>query len=347
MKKNLLFKISASVIAIVTGTANAANSQAEGVSRQDIAAMKEEYKRASPLPVKNAALVELGKKLFFDPRLSASGTTACVTCHLPELGWGTKEAKSLTDSGRPTSRKSQSLLAIGHALESPIGWDGRNPTLEAQAKSSILTGSMSMAQTDRPVKAETIEARIQAVQEYTALFKAALPDEPVNLDTMVKAIAAFERTIEPGKAPFDKWIEGDEGAISPSAKRGFVVFNTKAECQLCHTGWRFTNDTFHDIGTSLKDRGRGNLVKDEELMQYAFKTPTLRSIARRPPFMHNGEASTLEEVVRHYEKGGVDRPSRSPLIKPFTLTDQERTDLVNFMISLNGENEGILPPALP
>ena len=107
------------------------------------------------------------------------------------------------------------------------------------------------------------------------------------------AVATFERTIEPGVAPFDRWVEGDEGAISEPAKRGFELFNGKAMCFACHRGWRFTDDLFHDIGTSTEDRGRGVALKDEPLAQFAFKTPTLRSVAERPPYMHNGSTATL------------------------------------------------------
>jgi cytochrome c peroxidase len=206
---------------------------------------------------------------------------------------------------------------------------------------------MSMGQTDAPVKVEVIEERIRAVPEYAAKFSAALPGAAVDLDGIAKAIAAYERTIEPGVAPFDRWIEGDEGAISESAKRGFVLFNGKAECSLCHSGWRFTNDTFHDIGVSIKDLGRGREMKDEPLLQYAFKTPTLRSVALRAPYMHDGSVLDLHQVVKHYEKGGIDRPSRSPLIKPIALTDQERNDLVALMETLTGEGEVVPPPRLP
>jgi cytochrome c peroxidase len=180
-----------------------------------------------------------------------------------------------------------------------------------------------------------------------AKFNAALPGATVDVDAIAKAIAAYERTIEPGVAPFDRWIEGDESAVSESAKRGFVLFNGKARCSLCHSGWRFTNDTFQDIGVSTRDLGRGREAKDEPLMQYAFKTPTLRSVALHAPYMHDGSAADLHQVVKLYEEGGIDRPSRSPLIKPVDLTDQERSELVAFLETLTGEGEAVPPPKLP
>ena len=328
------------------GCVPAAQAQEGLPSARRMASMKADYKRPPPPTVENGALAELGRSLFYDPRASASGKTSCASCHFPHLGWATSDPKSRNDSGKLTSRRSQTVLALGHTA-GPIGWDGRSATLEAQAKSSIVSGSMSMGQTDTPVKVEVIEERIRAVPDYVARFNAAVPGATIDIDAIAKAIAAFERTIEPGIAPFDRWIEGDEGAIPEAARRGFVLFNGKAECSLCHSGWRLTNDTFHDIGVATKDLGRGREVKDDVLMQYAFKTPTLRSVALRAPYMHDGSAADLHQVVKHYEKGGIDRPSRSPLIKPLALTDQERSDLVAFMETLTGEGEAVPPPKLP
>jgi cytochrome c peroxidase len=298
--------------------------------------LREQYRRAPPLPIQNAALVSLGRDLFFDPRISASGKTSCSSCHYPELGWAVKEPKSVNDSGKLTSRKSQPLIGLGYAGNAPVGWDGRSPTLEVQAKASIATGSMSMRETDHPVEVAVIEERIRSTPEYAAKFAAALPDKPINIDTIVQAIAVFERTLDPGVASFDRWVAGDENVISESAKRGFTLFAGKATCFVCHSGWRFTDDKFHDIGTTTTDMGRGREVKDASV-NFAFKTPTLRSVAVRAPYMHNGAITSLENVVRHYEKGGIERPSRSPMLLPIQLNDQERSDLVAFMETLTGE----------
>jgi cytochrome c peroxidase len=137
---------------------------AQQFSAAEIAAMKSNYKRSPPRSVENQDVVDLGRLLFWDPRASASGKTACVTCHLPQLGWAVKDPRSRNDSGKLTGRKSQTLIGIGHLPEgAPNGWDGRNPTLEAQAKSSIATGSMSMRETETPVNIEIIEERIRAI----------------------------------------------------------------------------------------------------------------------------------------------------------------------------------------
>jgi cytochrome c peroxidase len=117
------------------------------------------------------------------------------------------------------------------------------------------------------------------------------------------------------------------------------LFTGKAGCAACHGGWRFTDDQFHDIGTTSADRGRGRVIKDAA-MDFAFKTPTLRSVALRAPNMHNASIATLTDAVRHYEKGGIDRPSRSPMLFPIQLSEQERGDLVAFMETLTGAGEG-------
>jgi cytochrome c peroxidase len=346
MTDNRGLAFSALLVGAVTfGFAFGGQAQETKISAAELAAMKAEYKRPAARPVENKALADLGRLLFWDPRASASGKTACASCHFPNLGWGVLEPRSRNDSGKLTSRKSQPLIGIGH-MQALVGWDGRSASLEAQAKASIATGSMSMRETETPVKVEVIEERFRAISEYAALFKAALPDMPINIDSIARAIAAYERTMEPGIAPFDRWIGGEENAVSESAKRGFVLFNRDANCFACHSGWRFTDDKFHDIGTTTTDRGRGREVKDED-MQFAFKTPTLRSVATHPPYMHNASSGDLYASVKHYEKGGIDRPSRSPLMMPIELTEQQRLDLVAFMETLTGAPEGEPKPNLP
>jgi cytochrome c peroxidase len=302
----------------------------------DFGAMKQAYQRPPVRVVDNPALVELGRDLFFDPLISASGTTSCASCHSPQAGWSSNEARSKGDSGHLTSRKTQTLIGLGYA-RAPFDWDGRAATLEAQAVSAIGTGSMSMFQIRAPVKVADIVARIRASDRYPAMFKRALPDAAINLDSIVIALAAFERTIEPVEAPFDRWIAGDEQAISEAAKRGFILFNGKGNCAGCHGGWRFTDDKFHDIGTTTTDLGRGREIREQALMQFAFKTPTLRSVGLRAPYMHNGNFATLDDAVRHYVSGGIERPSRSPLMKPVALTDAEQKELVAFLNTLGGE----------
>jgi cytochrome c peroxidase len=306
------------------------------IRAEELAGLKAEYSRPPVWPARDPKLVELGRELFFDPKLSSSGKTACASCHFPQLGWGVTDARSRNDAGKLTSRKPQPLLGVGH-IAGPVGWDGRNASLEAQATSSIATGSMSLHGTQNAVVVEVIEGRIRSDERYKEKFGAALPNRPISLETIAIAIAEFERSLDPGVAPFDRWISGDEQAVSESAKRGFALFTGKANCFACHSGWRFTDDLFHDIGTSTSDRGRGNVLKDDEQTQFAFKTPTLRSVTLRPPYMHDAAYQTLEDVMVLYEKGGIDRPSRSPMMVAIELTLQERHDLVAFLQSLTGD----------
>src|SRR4029077_20231245 len=141
-------------------------ANAQGARQPDVAALKRDYRRPPERPIENRALVDLGRDLFFEPRISASGKTSCASCHFPELGWAVTDARSLNDSGKLTSRKSQPLMGLGHAKTALVGWDGRNANLEAQAKSSIATGSMSMRETDAPVKVDVIEERVRSAPEY-------------------------------------------------------------------------------------------------------------------------------------------------------------------------------------
>jgi cytochrome c peroxidase len=336
-QKGIAFIVAAGIL---LAAAALALTQSQPAPAQDLKAIKADYRRPARLPVENKALVDLGRDLFFDTCISASGKTACASCHFPELGYVVTDAHPINDSGKPTSRKSQPLIGLGYAGKALVGWDGRSATLEVQAKSSIATGSMSMRETSTPVKVEIIEERVKSHSDYAAKFNAALPGRPIDVDAIATALAAFERALEPAITPFDRWIAGDETAISAAAKRGFALFNGKAACVACHNGWRFTDDQFHDIGTTTTDQGRGKAVKDETL-NFAFKTPTLRSVALRAPYMHNGSLATLDDVMRHYEKGGIDRPSRSPLLVPIQLSDGERHDLVVFMNTLTGDGEGL------
>ena len=148
-------------------------------------------------------------------------------------------------------------------------------------------------------------------------------------------------------SPFDRWIAGDENALSTSAKRGFELFDGKARCSICHQGQNFTDGSFHNIGLNNgTDIGRYEFVK-VKVMKGAFKTPTLREITRTAPYMHNGEYQTLEEVIDHYVKGGVDKSSLSPDMKPVKLTQQEKNDLVDFLKTLSEPSNPITVPILP
>ena len=203
-QKGITFIVATAILLAAAGVL--ALTQSQPAPAQDLKAIKADYRRPAALPVENKALANLGRDLFFDTRISASGRTSCASCHLPELGYVVTEAHPINDSGKPTSRKSQPLIGLGHAGKALIGWDGRSATLEAQTKSSIATGSMSMRETSSPVKVEIIEERVKSDSGYAAKFNAALPGRPIDVDAIAAALAAFERTLEPAITPFDRWI---------------------------------------------------------------------------------------------------------------------------------------------
>jgi cytochrome c peroxidase len=185
---------------------------------------------------------------------------------------------------------------------------------------------------------EEAVARVQASAEYRAAFAAAYGDEGVSIATIGKALAAFQRTIVSSKAPFDRWIAGDEDAISEQAQRGFILFNTRARCSTCHSGWRFTDDGFHDIGVGESDEGRAAVAPGIEQLRFAFRTPTLRNIDRRGPYMHDGSLRTLEEVIDFYNDPPTHRPSLSPDLVPLELSEANRADLVAYLRTLTSDD---------
>jgi cytochrome c peroxidase len=237
-------------------------------------------------------------------------------------------------------RRTPTILNLAWA--DAMFWDGRADTLEAQALGPIeAEGEMNLPLAE-------LATKLSAIEGYRTLFAAAYPGEPIAPPTIAKAIATFERAVVSADAPFDRWIAGDEAAISTEAQRGFVLFNTKARCALCHSGWRFTNDSFHDIGVATTDAGRGSVLPGIPVMQHAFKTPTLRDVARRAPFMHNGSVATLEEVIELYDRGGlVQRASLSPDLKPLGLSAGEKRELSAFLRTLTSPDQPVMLPALP
>jgi cytochrome c peroxidase len=306
--------------------------------------LKAQYRRpdAIPFPKSNPYTVEkatLGKKLFFDTRLSAANLLSCASCHNPAYGWGDGQPRGVGHNMKTLGRRSPSI--VNAAFGEIFMWDGRAATLEEQALGPIR------ADVEMNLPVEQLMEKLAGIPEYQPLFKAAFPTEGMTPETIAKAIATYERTVVSGRAPFDAWIEGDTKAISEEAKRGFVLFNTKAACHNCHSGWNFTDDSFHDIGLASPDVGRFKHLPAIAKMQYAFKTPGLREITRRGPYMHDGSVPTLEAVMEHYDRGGIDRPSRSELMKPLGLTGQERDDLVAFMKTLTSDMDPTTVPVLP
>lgn len=288
-----------------------------------------------PYPPENpftASKFDLGKQLFFDTTFSGSRTRSCATCHNPTLSWGDGLARAHGEGKSPLALRSPTLLNVAWSLR--LGWDGKFRNLESVAFAPIT------APANMNVPEATLIARLQAEPSYLARFAAAFEDGQINRTNIELALATFQRSIVSAKAPFDHWVDGDEGAIDQSAKRGFRLFTGKANCVACHSGWNFTDGSFHDIGTAAgNDIGRGRLFPTSEKLQFAFKTPTLRDVTRRSPYMHNGSIDTLEQVIDLYDRGGVSRPSRSELIRPLGLTQGDKHDLIAFLATLSGAPE--------
>jgi len=324
--------------------ATSLRAQAAKTAAIPLAQLMAAYQRPHdvPSPAGNpttAAKVALGKALFFDPRLSGSGAISCASCHNPSLGWQDSLARGVGNAGSKLGRHTPTILNA--AWVEPLFWDGRAATLEDQAKGPLAApAEMNMPHGD-------VVRVVRSIPGYAPAFQAAFPREEVTIDTIAKAIAAYERTVVSGEAPFDRWIAGDEGAISAAAKRGFMLYNAKARCASCHSGWRMTDDGFHDIGLAGDDPGRGKLVPGLVILDHAFKTPTLRNIAERAPYMHDGSLGTLEAVVDHYDHGFQARPSLSTEIKPLHLTDQDKSDLVAFLHTLSSRDGDVAVPTLP
>lgn len=310
----------------------------------DIAKLRSEYKRpnAIPFPKDNPyseVKTKLGEMLFFDPRLSGDNNMSCATCHTPSFAWSDPLKVSIGAGNRPMNKRSQTLLNI--AWVDLLMWDGRFSSLETQIAGPMFNKDIMAS------NRQMLPDEIAAIPTYKKMFEQAFPGEPVTNETIAKAIAHYERTLVSNKAPFDRWVEGDEKAMDDRAKRGFALFVGKANCAACHNTWRFTDDGFHDIGLDDDDPGRGRHVPGVEVLERAFKTPTLRNVAQRPPYMHNGEVATLEEVIRHYAQGFLQRPSLSPEMKRLTLTADEVKDLIAFMHALTSEDDPIPTPVLP
>lgn len=311
---------------------------------QGLETMKSAYRRPDfvPFPKDNPFTREkvlLGKTLYFDTRLSATSAQSCASCHSPGFGWGDGLSVGVGQGMIKLGRRSPSI--VNAAWGSIFMWDGRASSLEGQALGPI----QSTAEMNMPI--EDLINRLTSISGYQPLFAAAFPEEGITAKTLANAIATYERTVVSDRAPFDAWIDGDEQAISMDAKRGFVIFNTKGLCSSCHEGWNFSDEGFHDIGLSSSDLGRGRLLRDILKMPHAFKTPGLREIASRGPYMHDGSIATLEDVVEHYDRGGIDRPSRSELVKPLGLTAQEKADLAAFLKTLTSNLHPTTVPLLP
>ncbi len=267
---------------------------------------------------------KLGRRLFFDPRLSADGATSCASCHQPDKGFedGLKTSAGLR--GRTLARHTPTLWNV--AVQTALFWDGRSHSLEDQALRPVSnTVEMNL-------DLERLVARLSADNTYRSAFAAAFPETPtITPDTVARAIATYERTLISPLSPFDDFVAGDAGALSASAQRGLALFTGRAKCSTCHSGWAFTNGGFHDIGLTDDDLGRGALTL-RKFDEHRFRTPTLRELLSRAPYMHDGSLPTLEAVIDHYADH---RKPRLFALGPVELSETDRADILAFLQSLD------------
>jgi cytochrome c peroxidase len=289
-----------------------------------------------------AEKIALGKMLYFDKRLSADNSVACATCHDPKFGFTDGKSVSTGINGQQGGRSAPTV--INRLFSDAQFWDGRAESLEAQALGPIQN-PIEMGNT-----LEAVVKTLNAIKGYRAAFQRAFGTE-VTKEGIAQAIASFERTVLSGNSPYDRFKAGDKTALSESAQRGLTLFESKrVNCIACHVGHNFTDENYRNTGIGMdkekSDLGRFDISKNDE-DRGAFKTPTLRDIARTAPYMHDGSLKTLREVIDFYDKGGIPNPHLSTDMKPLQLTEQEKTDLIAFLQSLTGEMAEITEPKLP
>ncbi len=271
-----------------------------------------------PVPDDNPLTPEkiaLGKKLFTDARLSRDGRISCASCHDPQRGLTDARPVSVGVFGRQGKRRVPAIINRGYGKS--FFWDGRIATLEQQVLEPI-TNPLEM---DLPVEEAATRVGLDAA-------------------TLSKALASYVRTIRAGDSPYDRYVAGNRTALSEEARAGLQIFRGKGNCIVCHVGPNFTDEKFHNTGVGwdgrgFPDPGRSG-VTGKEADRGAFKTPTLREIARRAPYMHNGSLATLEEVVEFYNQGGKRNPNLDPEIRPLELSAAEKSALLAFLRALTG-----------
>jgi cytochrome c peroxidase len=323
------------------------------------------------------AKIELGRQLYFDPRLSSDVSLSCASCHDPVTGYAKDTRFGVGIRSQEGNRNSP--VAYNRIFSKLQFWDGRAESLEEQAKGPIAN-PLEMGHTH-----EGCLECLKLVPGYKLQFEKIFPKEGLTIDTVAKAIATFERALVTGSSPADFYeplrsfeaafkedledleafkaddpdgyerylklkADSDRAKMSESAKRGRDLFFGKANCTACHVGANFTDEKFHNLGVGMDqkepDLGRYIVTKDEKDMG-AFKTPTVRNVTLTGPYMHDGSQKSLEEVVEWYDKGGHPNAHLSDKIKKLNLTGQDKKDLVEYMKSLTGELPKVAAGRLP
>jgi cytochrome c peroxidase len=287
-----------------------------------------------PAPAENPITPEtlaLGRRLFFDRRLSRDGRTSCSTCHQPSRAFSDGRPLPIGVHGRAGRRNAPSLL--NRAYGQRFFWDGRAATLEDQV------GMALAGRTDLDLPATDAAARIANDRNYVAEFRAAFA-EAVSARDLVRALATFVRGQLSGGSAFDRFSAGDRSALSARARLGFDLFSGKANCWRCHAGPLLTDERFHNTGVSWgRDPGRFEFTRHPE-DRGRFKTPSLRNVAITAPYMHDGSITSLESVIEFYDRGGQANPNLDAQIRPLRLSPEERQALVAYLKSLTGSAAG-------
>jgi cytochrome c peroxidase len=305
-----------------------------------------ENRPVGPVPVppdnpQTDAKILLGQQLYFDTRLSADNTISCASCHDPRTGWANPHATDTGIRGQVGGRNSGTIVDAAYMRFQ--FWDGRESSLEGQALGPIHN-PIEMGET-----LENVVAKLNAIPGYHDQFRAVFGTD-VTAAGLAKAIASFERSILSGPSPYDRYLLGERAALSLAARRGLRIFNGKGHCTSCHGGAMFSDQSFHNLGVGMDkqnpDLGRFNHTKDPGDTG-RFKTPLLRNIALTPPYLHDGSAKTLGEVVDLYGRGGVANRHLDPLVLPLALTEREKRDLVAFLESLTGALPVVAVPQFP
>ena len=278
----------------------------------------------------------LGEKLFFDKRLSADNTVSCATCHDPATAFASKDGLAIGVQNRIGTRNVPTVLNV--RFSKSYFWDGRALTLEDQAKQPLLNASeMGM------ISESAIVQRLSSIPAYRAQFSRVFGREGITLNTITKAIAAYERTLVSRDSPFDRFIAGDAKAITEAQLKGWELFKGKAGCIECHTfspsSPLFTDFSFHNTGLALDVSDRGRFLVTQAAKDIgAFKTPSLREVELTGPYMHNGSLRTLLDVVRFYNQGPQRTPNLDVKMRTLNLSESEMNDLVEFLRTLTSDD---------
>ncbi len=286
-----------------------------------------------------SSLRELGRHLFFEPRLSANGCRPCSACHVPELAFTDGRARATGAFGDEHPRNTPTLTNVGYAASLTANKPGIG-TLEEQAAVPMFNEHPPEMGLSRDSIGEVLK-NLQADPMYRDLTVAATsdPNGKLTLDVVLRSLAAFERSLISYQSGFDRYVyDGDESGMSVEAKRGMdLFFSHRLACAVCHMGWNLSGPVRSSAQAKPEQRFHNVGIAAPTDPIQEFKVPTLRNIALTAPYMHDGSITTLSEVVEHYERGGGPNPNRSSILRQFTLSEMQRSDLIAFMHALTDE----------